>query len=69
MDTGTHDSLLQAANFVQAIQARQGLKIACIEEIAYEHGWIDAQGLKGLIERLGKTSYADYLRRLDDGHL
>ncbi|MBE7211427.1 MAG: glucose-1-phosphate thymidylyltransferase RfbA [Gluconacetobacter diazotrophicus] len=69
MDTGTHDSLLQAANFVQAIQARQGLKIACIEEIAYEHGWIDAAGLAGLIKRLGKTTYADYLRRLGDGHL
>ena len=69
MDTGTHDSLLQAANFVQAIQARQGLKIACIEEIAYEHGWIDAAGLAGLIQRLGKTSYADYLRRLGDGRL
>ena len=69
MDTGTHDSLLQAANFVQAIQARQGLKIACIEEIAYEHGWIDAKGLSNLIQRLGKTTYADYLRRLGDGHL
>ena len=69
MDTGTHDSLLQAANFVQAIQARQGLKIACIEEIAFEHGWIDAAGLAGLIERLGKTTYADYLRRLGDGRL
>ena len=69
MDTGTHDSLLQAANFVQAIQARQGLKIACIEEIAYEHGWIDAAGLAGLIQRLGKTTYADYLRRLGDGRL
>ena len=68
MDTGTHDSLLQAANFVQAIQARQGLKIACIEEIAYEHGWIDAAGLASLIAGLGKTPYADYLRHLGDGH-
>ena len=69
LDTGTHDSLLQAANFVQAIQARQGLKIACIEEIAYEQGWIDAAGLAQLIERLGKTEYALYLRRLGDGKL
>ena len=69
LDTGTHDSLLEAANFVQAIQHRQGLKIACIEEIAYEQGWIDAAGLAQLIERLGKTEYARYLRRLGDGKL
>jgi glucose-1-phosphate thymidylyltransferase len=69
LDTGTHDSLLEAANFVQAIQHRQGLKIACIEEIAYEQGWIDAGGLTELIKNLGKTSYADYLRRLGDGKL
>ncbi len=64
LDTGTHDSLLQAANFVQAIQARQGLKIACIEEIAFEQGWIDRDGLARLIEGLGKTEYAIYLRNL-----
>lgn len=64
LDTGTHDSLLQAANFVQAIQARQGLKIACIEEIAFEQGWIDAKGLEQLIAGLGKTEYAVYLRQL-----
>ena len=69
LDTGTHDSLLQAANFVQAIQARQGLKIACIEEIAYEQDWIDAAGLAELIRKLGKTEYAHYLRRLGDGKL
>ncbi len=69
LDTGTHDSLLEAANFVQAIQHRQGLKIACIEEIAYEQGWIDAAGLTRLIQQLGKTTYADYLRRLVDGRL
>ena len=67
LDTGTHDSLLQAANFVQAIQARQGLKIACIEEIAYEQGWIDDAGLAELIRKLGKTEYAHYLRHLGDG--
>ena len=64
LDTGTHDSLLQAANFVQAIQARQGLKIACIEEIAYEQGWIDDAGLTRLVAALGKTEYAHYLRQL-----
>ena len=69
LDTGTHDSLLEAANFVQAIQHRQGLKIACIEEIAYEQGWIDSAGLTDLVKHLGKTTYADYLRRLLDGRL
>ena len=69
LDTGTHDSLLEAANFVQAIQHRQGLIIACIEEIAYEQGWIDAAGMADLIQRLGKTPYAAYLRRLADGKL
>ena len=64
LDTGTHDSLLEAANFVQAIQHRQGLKIACIEEIAYEQGWIDHAGLADLIKHLGKTEYANYLRHL-----
>ena len=66
LDTGTHDSLLEAANFVQAIQHRQGLKIACIEEIAYEQGWIDVAALRDLITQLGRTSYADYLRRLGE---
>jgi glucose-1-phosphate thymidylyltransferase len=69
LDTGTHDSLLEAANFVQAIQHRQGLLIACIEEIAYEQGWIDAGGLASLVQGLGKTTYAAYLRRLMDGKL
>jgi glucose-1-phosphate thymidylyltransferase len=70
LDTGTHDSLLEAANFVQAIQHRQGLKIACIEEIAYEQGWIDDDGLGSLIKHLGKTEYANYLRHLaGDGAL
>ncbi len=66
LDTGTPDSLLEAANFVQAIQHRQGLKIACIEEIAFEQGWIDAAALRDLITRLGKTPYAEYLRRLGE---
>jgi glucose-1-phosphate thymidylyltransferase len=69
LDTGTHDSLLEAANFVQAIQHRQGLKIACIEEIAYEQGWINSTELAELIQKLGKTAYADYLRRIVDGRV
>jgi glucose-1-phosphate thymidylyltransferase len=64
LDTGTHDSLLEAADFVRAIQNRQGLKIACIEEIALVKGWITQEQLRGLIDDLGKTSYADYLRAL-----
>jgi glucose-1-phosphate thymidylyltransferase len=62
LDTGTHDSLLEAADFVRAIQNRQGLKIACIEEIALLKGWITRDQMRALIEGLGKTSYADYLR-------
>ncbi len=64
LDTGTPDALLQAANFIQAIQQRQGLKIACLEEIAWESQWIDAATLEAQIGRLGKTPYADYLRRV-----
>jgi glucose-1-phosphate thymidylyltransferase len=64
LDTGTHDSLLEAADFVRAIQHRQGLQIACIEEIAFMQKWIDADQLTQLIAGLGKTSYADYLRKL-----
>ena len=63
LDTGTPDALLQAANFIQALQQRQGLKIACLEEIAWENGWIDAATLEKQIARLGKTPYAEYLQR------
>jgi len=64
LDTGTHDSLLEAADFVRAIQHRQGLQIACLEEIAFSQKWIDAGQLQELISGLGKTSYAEYLRKL-----
>ena len=64
LDTGTHDSLIAAAEFVKVIENRQGLKIACIEEIAYQQGWIDAERLRANIAALGKTNYADYLRGL-----
>jgi glucose-1-phosphate thymidylyltransferase len=63
LDTGTHESLLEAANFVEAIQHRQGLKIACLEEIAFEKKWINHQQLQNLIRDLGKTEYAAYLQR------
>ena len=61
LDTGTHDGLLNAANFVEAIQKRQGLYIACIEEIAYRLGYIDQKQLKVLAKPLLKTNYGKYL--------
>ena len=64
LDTGTHDSLLEAAQFVAVIENRQGLKIACLEEIAFRKGWIDRAGLDANIAKLGKSSYGAYLRRL-----
>jgi glucose-1-phosphate thymidylyltransferase len=64
LDTGTHDSLLEAAQFVSVIENRQGLKIACLEEIAYHQGWIDHAQLEANISKLGKSSYAAYLRKL-----
>ena len=64
LDTGTHESLLQAASFVQTIQDRQGLKIACIEEIAYRMGYIDAEQLLRLAAPLKKNEYGIYLEQL-----
>jgi glucose-1-phosphate thymidylyltransferase len=61
LDTGTHDSLMQAANFIQTIQTRQGLSVACPEEIAYLKGWIDAEKVLKLAEPLKKTGYGRYL--------
>ena len=61
LDTGTHDSLLEAAQFVQIIEQRQGLKICCPEEIAYSNGWIDAAQLELLAQNLGKNGYGEYL--------
>ena len=64
LDTGTHDSLLEAGQFVSVIENRQGLKIACLEEIAWRKGWIDRAGLEANIAKLGKSSYGAYLRRI-----
>ena len=61
LDTGTHDSLLQAANFIQTIEHRQGLKVACPEEIAYRRGFIDAEALSRLAQPLRKSGYGEYL--------
>jgi glucose-1-phosphate thymidylyltransferase len=64
LDTGTHESLLEAATFIEAIQKRQGLYVACIEEIAYKKGWISDKELKVLAKPLLKTAYGKYLMSL-----
>jgi glucose-1-phosphate thymidylyltransferase len=64
LDTGTHDSLLEASTFVQVLEHRQGEQIACLEEIAWRMGFIDADQLRRLGERLGKSSYGQYVRSL-----
>lgn len=64
LDTGTHESLMQAGQFVQAIEDRQGLKIGCIEEIAWEMGFIDDEGLERLAHKYLKSGYGEYLLRL-----
>ena len=64
LDTGTHEALLEAANFVEAIQKRQGFYIACIEEIAYKKGWIDDKQVEKLAATLEKSDYGKYLKEL-----
>ncbi len=64
LDTGTHASLLDAGDFVRVIEDRQGLKIACLEEIAFRQGWIDRAGLERQVAALGKSSYGAYLKQL-----
>ncbi len=61
LDTGTHDSLMQASTFIQTVEERQGLKVACPEEVAYLHGWISAEQVLALAEPLKKTGYGRYL--------
>jgi glucose-1-phosphate thymidylyltransferase len=69
LDTGTHDSLLDAAQFVQVLEHRQGVRIACLEEVAFRMGYIDRTQLAALGDRLGKSSYGDYIRRLAAGEI
>ena len=64
LDTGTHDSLLEAAHFVQTIEARQGLKVACLEEIGFHNGWLTKEQLQVQAEALSKTGYGQYLLSL-----
>ena len=69
LDTGTHESLLQAGTFIQTIEERQGLKIACPEEIAYRMGYIDAEQVRRLAQPMVKTTYGQYLLRLSQDPL
>ncbi len=64
LDTGTHESLMQASQFIQTIEERQGLKVCCPEEIAYANGWIDAEQVLRQAEKLNKNAYGAYLRRV-----
>ena len=64
LDTGTHDSLLDASQYVQTIEHRQGLKVACLEEIAFQQGWISREQLMAQAKTLGKTGYGQYLAKL-----
>ena len=64
LDTGTHDSLLEAGQFIATLQSRQGLQVACLEEIAWRNGWIDAEGVLQLAQPLLKNGYGQYLQQL-----
>jgi glucose-1-phosphate thymidylyltransferase len=64
LDTGTHDSLMEAGQFIATLEKRQGLKVACPEEIAYRSGWIDAVQLEALAQPLKKNGYGQYLLQL-----
>lgn len=64
LDTGTHRSLIEATNFIEAIEERQGTKIACLEEIAWDNGWIGAKEVEAAAGSMGKSNYGEYLRRL-----
>lgn len=64
LDTGTHESLLEASQYVQTIENRQGLKVACLEEIAYQKGWITREQLLAKANELKKTGYGQYLNKI-----
>jgi glucose-1-phosphate thymidylyltransferase len=69
LDTGTHDSLLQASNFIATLEQRQGLKVSCIEEIAFKKGFIDRKQLLNLAEPMSKNQYGKYLKRLANNQI
>ena len=68
LDTGTHDSLMDAGQFVQTVEHRQGLKVACLEEIAFHKGWISQESLLKQAEALKKTLYGEYLIKVAGGY-
>jgi glucose-1-phosphate thymidylyltransferase len=68
LDTGTHDSLMDAGQFIQTVEHRQGLKVACLEEIAFHNGWLSKEVLLKQAEALKKTSYGEYLLKVADGY-
>lgn len=67
LDTGTHDNLSEASTFIEVIEKRQGLKVACLEEIAFKQGWINAEQLKELAKPMLKNNYGKYLLQLAEG--
>ena len=67
LDTGTHDSLAEASIYIETVEKRQGLKVACLEEIAFQKGWIDAEKLRALAAPMAKNPYGQYLLRLAEG--
>ena len=67
LDTGTHESMLNAANFIHTIETRQGLQVACLQEIAFENGWLTAQEIRENNQDLLKTEYGQYLMRITEG--
>ena len=66
LDTGTHDSLAEASTFVEVIEKRQGLKVACLEGIAYRNGWISEERMKGIAKPMLKNQYGQYLLKVID---
>ena len=64
MDTGTHDSLAEASTFIEVIEKRQGLKVACLESIAYRNGWITEEKLRSLANLMQKNQYGQYLLKV-----
>ena len=68
LDTGTHDSLMEAGQFVQTVERRQGLKVACLEEIAFHNGWLTKEMLLKQADALKKTSYGEYLTKVAGGY-
>lgn len=66
LDTGTHDSLAEASTYIEVIEKRQGLKVACLEEIAYRKGWIDSDKMRELAAPMAKNQYGKYLLKIID---